>query len=629
MANGYTGKILRVDLSKKTFSIEKPAEKLYRKYLGGRNWAAHYLLQENKPKIDAFDPDNRLLFFTSVVTGAPVSGACRYTAATKSPLTGGFAESEAGGFWGPELKFAGYDGIIIQGRAAEPVYLFLHDDQIEFKSAEHLWGRTTKEVLSTIRKENKDEKIRVVQIGPAGEKLIRYANMVNELTHFNGRTGIGAVMGSKNLRAIAVRGKAKLQFSDQETITGLARYFNEKFKSNDGMLFHRDLGTTKAVAPLQSLGLLPTRNFQFSTCDGAEKITGEVIKETIRVREHSCWACSVQCKKNVRIDGEIKVDPDYGCPEYETLAAFGPLCGITDLTVISKANELCNKYGMDTISTGATIAFIMECYERGLVDKEFLDGHDASFGNSGTLLALVESIVERKGVGDLLAEGSLRAARKIGKGAEKYTIQVKGQEAPLHEPRGKWGQGLSFSISPTGADHLVVAHDQVFEQEGEPLEEIKPLGIYETLVSTDLSPSKIRKLVYLQFAWSLYNVLDMCIFVGVPENTMFTFNDLVKLVSATTGWNASLFELLKAAERSITMARAFNVREGFRSKDDTLPPRFFEPVGSGPFKGQKIPEDLLKQAVQLYYCILGWDTQGVPTAAKLIELDIEWVGTGK
>jgi len=624
MPKSCNGKILKVDLSNEKIEIENPSEVFYRRYMGGRNWAAYHLLKENKPNIDPFNPENRVIFATSIITGVPIPGACRFTGATKSPLTGGYGEAEAGGWWGPELKFAGYDAVVISGKADRPVYLWIQDGEVEIRPAEHLWGKTTGKVERLIRKELGDDRIRVLQIGPAGEKLVRFAGVVNELRHFNGRTGIGAVMGSKNLRAIAVRGNRKIKVNDPEKIRHLAKWFSQKMKQHPGMLWHRDLGTAKAVVPLSEMGMLPTRNFREGTIDAAEMISGERMKETIIVGEEGCYACPVKCKKKVKIEGKHQVDPIYGSPEYETIGAFGPLCGIVDIKAIAKANELCNKYGIDTISTGAIIAFAMECYENGIITNKDTDGIDLKFGSAKAMLKLVEMIANRKGIGDILAEGSLRAAKKFGKGAEKFAIQVKGQECPLHEPRGKWGVGLGYAVSPTGADHLVAAHDPCFETEGDFLDQVRPLGILEPVNSLDLGPQKIRLFSYLQCAWSLYNVLDICIFVGVPEQSMFSFRNLVEIIEAATGWRTSVFELMKLGERSVNLTRIFNIREGFTSKEDTLPERFFQPLQKGPLEGKYIPKNEFIKALDLYYKMRGWSSDGIPQLHKLQELDIEW-----
>ncbi|NQT19977.1 MAG: aldehyde ferredoxin oxidoreductase, partial [Planctomycetes bacterium] len=493
-------------MTARSTSIWKPEEEFYRKYLGGKNWALHVLLRENPPGVELFDPENRLVLMTSVLTGTPIPGACRYTAATKSPLTGAYAESEAGGFWGPELKFAGFDGIIVRGQAATPVYLSILDGQVEIRSAENLWGKSTGDVQEAIRAELGDERVRVLQCGPAGEKLIRFANLVNELKHFNGRTGIGAVMGSKKLRAIAVRGQTKPELYDRDTVLAKAKWFAERLKTYAGVQGIQNLGTASAVNPLQSMGMLPAYNFRDGAIDGAERVSAETIRDTIKHKDEGCYGCPVRCKKTVAVQGKYEVDPKYGGPEYETIGAFGPLCGILDMEAIAKANEICNRNAMDTISTGVTIAFAMECAERGLLGDLVPAGLDLRFGNADAMVKVVAMIADRTPVfGDLLAEGSHRAAEKIGGEARDLCMTVKKQELPLHEPRGKWGVGLGLAVSSTGADHLVMAHDPCFEDAGEFLEELKPLGITKPVASQSIGKEKVQLDTVLQCAWSIYN----------------------------------------------------------------------------------------------------------------------------
>ena len=625
MSRSITGRILRVDLTDRSTSVWEPDEEFYRDYLGGKNWALCVLLRENPAKVDALDPQNRLVLMTGVLTGTPIPGACRYTAAAKSPLTGAYAESEAGGFWGPELKSAGFDGIIVVGKAAMPVYLWIRDGEVEIRSAEHLWGKSTGCVQDLVRADLGDRRIRVLQCGPAGERLVRFANIVNELKHFNGRTGIGAVMGSKNLRAIAVRGSHKAELHDRGFVVQKAKWFAERLKTYEGVQGLQMLGTAGAVEPLQGMGMLPAYNFRDSVIDGAERVSGEVIRDTIKSADEGCYGCPVRCKKTVKVEGKYHVDPKYGGPEYESIGAFGPLCGVLDIEAIAKANEVCNQHGMDTISTGVTIAFAMECAEGGLLGDRVPPGLDLRFGNADAMLQLTQMIATREGAfGDLLAEGSARAAEQIGGGARDLCMTVKGQELPLHEPRAKWGVGLGFAVSPTGADHLVMAHDICFETEGEFLDGLRPLGITEPVESQSIGPDKVRLDVALQCAWSLYNVLGLCIFVGVPERKMFTFQDIADLVEACTGFETEIGDLMSAAERSINLARMFNLREGLTAKDDRLPKRFFQALDKGPLKGVAIPEEEFEQGVKLYYRLRGWTQDGVPTKAKLDELGIGW-----
>lgn len=618
----YEGKILRVDLTKGEIKTEVLEENIYRKYLGGSSLASYFLLKELKKGVDPLGPDNILIFTCSVITGTPVAGASRFTVAAKSPLTGGFGEAEGGGWWAPELKWAGYDAIVIKGASEKPVYLWIHDDKVELRNAEHLTGKVMGEVQDIIRDELNDKKIRVAQIGPAGENLVSYANIGNECKHYNGRVGIGAVMGSKKLRAIAVRASGKNPYADPDTVKKITKEFGSIWReTSQGM---HDYGTAGGVVGLSDSGILPTRNFREGQFEGAEAISGVTMAETILVSRGNCYACPIRCKREVKVEGVYDVDPLYGGPEYETIGALGSLLGIDNLEAISKGNELCNKYGLDTISTGTTIAFAMECFEEGIIDKNDTGGIELKFGNANAMLEMIDKIKDLDGIGAILARGVVYASKKFGPESEKFAMHVKGEELPMHEPRGKIGVGLQYAISPTGADHMEAPHDTSFQFEGYGLNSVKPLGLLEPLDALDLSPKKVRFFSYTQKVWSLYNCICMCMFVGAPSGAL-SLRNLVDLTNAVTGWNTSLFELIKVAERSNTMARCFNIREGFTSEDDTLPDRIFEAFTSGPLKGKAIDRDEFESAVKTYYGMEGWDKEGIPTKEKLEELDLDWI----
>ncbi len=627
MPKGYWGKILRVNLSKGKTSIEMRDEKFYRTYVGGRCLAAYYLLSELGPGVDPLGPDNKLIFTTSVITGAPVPGLSRYNVAAKSPLTGGYGEAQAGGFWGAELKFAGYDALIIEGNSRTPVYLWICDDEVEIRDADSIWGKVTGDAQEIIREEVGEKRARIAQIGPAGENLVRYACIINECKHANGRMGMGAVMGSKKLKAVAVHGHGKIEMDDPETIRELAKWFAGNFMVNPSNRGVHVYGTNEILGSMNETGMLPTKNFQTGFFEGADKISGEAMKETILVDQEGCFACPVRCKRVVKVEEPYKVDPKYGGPEYETVCAFGSNCLIDDLKAIAKANELCNKYGIDTISTGNTIAFAMECYESGIMTKEDTGGLDPRFGNPAAMLELINLIAYRKGIGNILAEGVMRAAEKLGSGAEKFAMHAKGQELPFHDPRAKGMLGMSYALSAMGGDHIVVEHDTDFDFDAPEVyvEQAKPLGLLERLQTEDIGPKKVRMFYYLQPWFSACDTLCLCVFGFAPVRT-FKFSHLVRLISAVTGWETSLWEILKLGERAVNMLRAFNIREGFTAKDDRIPQRMFEPMRSGPREGAKVSREGLKEALSLYYRMAGWNPEtGTPTEEKLVELDLLWI----
>ena len=489
---------------------------------------------------------------------------------------------------------------------------------MEIRDATYLWGKETAEVEAILKDELGDRRIRVAQCGLAGENLVRYACVINDIHHAAGRTGLGAVMGSKKLRAIAVRGTGRVELAERDKALQAIGWLRDD-RQKRGEWFLQEYGTSGNVLPLNELGRLPTRNFQEGAFEGAEKITGQTIAETILVGRGTCFACPITCKRRVKVTGRYEVDPIYGGPEYETAAALGSCCGIDDLEAVVYGNQLCNAYGLDTISTGVTIAWAMECFEQGLLSKKDTGGLELRFGNAQAMTTLVEQVAHRQGFGDLLAEGSLRAAKNIGRDTGKYAMHIRGQEIPLHDPRAKFALALGYATSPTGADHMHNIHDTVYVSE-QGIQSVQSLGILEPMPVDYLGPEKVRLGKY-HIDWQVFhNCLGLCMFLPYSREQM---RDIVQGV---TGWNSSIFELMKVGERALAMARAFNYREGFTAKDDVAHWRFSAPLESGPNEGMKIPAEDMAKALDLYYEMRGWDKEtGAPTAGKLHELGIGWV----
>jgi aldehyde:ferredoxin oxidoreductase len=613
MSFGYHRRILRVNLTDGQITVETPDDVFYRRYLGGAGFVAYCLLKEVSPNADPLGPENRLIFACGPLTGAPLAGSGRNAIGARSPLTGTMGEAEVGGFWGAELKAAGFDAIIVQGQAASPVYLWVHDGEAELRDATHLWGLETKPAHTAIREELGEKRVRVALCGPAGEKLVRYANILADLKHAAGRTGLGAVMGSKRLKAVAVRGTGKVPLADPAQVGALARWMRDNYRDLMGRF--PDLGTGISMVPYNRDGALPVHNFRDGHLDGADILGREGLAETVVVRMESCYACAVGCKKVAALDEPYRVDPAYGGTEYETAASLGSNCGVTDVYAVTKASERCNALGLDTISVGGTIAFAMECFEEGLLTEEDTGRLDLRFGNTEVMLQLLELIAARQGIGDLLAEGSKRAAERIGSGAERFAVHVKGQEMPYHDPRIQHGLGLGYAISYTGADHMHNVFDSNYEHEAG-MDDVRNLGVLEPMPATWLGPEKVRAVIYGSLRQHLDNCLGLCNFLPYRND------QVVKAVRAVTGWDTNAWELWKAAERLVTMARAFNVRQGFTPADDRLPPRMAEPLGPG----APIDPAAVEAALPLYYEMMGWDpVTGVPRAAKLYELDIGWV----
>lgn len=615
--NGYTGKILRVDLTNRTIEVEEPDELFYRRYLGGSALIAYYLLKEVPADVDPLGPDNLLIFAGGPITGVPVAGAGRSAVGGKSPLNGGYGEADVGGFFGAEMRRAGYDAVVVKGKADSPVYLWLHDGEAELRSAEHVWGMTTGECLSTVQAELGEKTARFALIGPAGEKMVRYACVINDLKHAAGRTGLGAVMGSKNLKCVVAKGRAQVPVADAEGVQKLGKYMTTNWK--DMAWGMHELGTPGGLTGLHSQGKLPTRNFQDGQFEGNEKIGGEAMRDTVLIDRGGCFACPIRCKRVVEVnDEDYQVDPLYGGPEYETLGSFGSNCGVDDLRAISKANEICNAYGLDTISTGMAVSFAMECFENELLSVEDTGGLELRFGNGQALVALTQQIAERQGLGDLLAEGTDTAAAKIGGGADAYAINAHGQAFPMHECRSRHGQALGYAVSPTGADHMHNIWDEGLARDAVG-EGWKTLGVYTPVPATELNAAKVHAYtVTANLKW-LDNALGMCMFVP------WTNDQKVELVRAITGWETNLWELLKTAERSVTMMRLFNMRSGWTRAQDTLPARVTQPHVSGSVTEVPLKLEVLDEAVTQFYAMMGWDTEtGYPTPVKLHELELAW-----
>ena len=579
---GSHGKVLRVDLTKGAWSVDEIDEATYRQRPGGRALIAHYLLREVPPGIDPLSPDNVLVFAMGVLTGTPLSGASRHSVGAKSPLTGGFGEAEVGGFWGAELKRAGWDGIVVTGAAKTPVYLFIKDDEVEIRDAAHLWGKEILETEETLKTEVGERLARVCEIGPAGENLSRMAGIVNDFKDIAGRNGLGAVMGSKKLKAIVVKGSKNLPLADAAKVKEIGRWIADTLQENH-WAFH-NFGTGMGLDGYTKVGGMAVRNFEGGAFEQAADVSAEALVEKgYRIKMEACWACSVRCKKVVKLEEPYRIDPKYGGPEFESTAALGPDCGVGDLAAISKANERCNALGLDTISAGATIAWVMDLRKRGIAPDANFDGVPAEFGSAKAMLAGVEAIAHRRGLGDVLAEGSQRASETLG-GAE-YLVTVKGQELAMHDPRQRTEYGrqvrVSYATSPSGADHM-----------------------------NGNLPSRAMR-----------NVVGMCFFLRYDDARM------LEIVNAVTGWGLSAEELMEIAERGLTLARLFNLREGFGAADDRLPEQAMKPHVSGVLSKMRLDPDDIAVQVRGYYQARGWSEDGVPRPETLARLGIaEYAG---
>ncbi len=622
MPYGYHGRILHVNLTTGSLTVEEPDELFYRTYMGGSAMGLYYLLKNTPPGTDPLAPENTLSLMLSVLTGVPIAGQSRMTAVARSPLTNMVGDSQCGGFWPAELKFAGFDGVVIWGRAEKPVYLWIHDGEAELRDASQLWGRTTHEVQTAIQDEVGEDRAEVLQIGPAGENLVRFAAIMNMSNRANGRTGMGAVMGSKNLKAVVVRGRQRPDIFDRDTFKTLMKWGAEHTEDEMGSMTL--LGTSQLVRTQQSRGGLPAYNYASGVFDGYDGISGQTMRDTILKGNDTCYACTVRCKRVVEKEsGPYPLDPVYGGPEYETISTFGSYCGIDDLEAVAYANQLCNQYGMDTISCGATIAWAMDCYEQGLITAEDTGGLELTFGNAEAMTQLTEMIAKRDGFGDLLAEGSARAAQQFGPAAEDLLLTVKGSEMPAHMPQVKRSLALIYAVNPFGADHMSSEHDGSYTEYNPRIAE---LGLVDPQPATALNTEKVRYAFYTQCTYSMLDTLDLCQFVYGPDWQLFSLRQLVTLVQAVTGWPVTLFELQKLGERRLNMLRAFNAREGFGRDQDTIPKKLTRPLQGGKSDGLFVTVEEVERAKDAYYGMAGWDVAtGMPLRGKLAELGLEWV----
>lgn len=606
---GWIGKILRVDLTAGTTAVEPLERSKAVDYVGGRGLGARMLLDEVPATIDPFSPANKLIFLTGPLTGTGTPTGARYMVMTKSPLTGALTCSNAGGQFPAMLKRAGFDGIVFEGSSAEPVYLWVCEGAAELRSAAHLWGKDTHETDRLLRQETRED-AKTAVIGPAGERRVLFASIMNDRDRAAGRSGVGAVMGSKNLKGVVVFGTAKVPVHDPQTFKALLKDIMAGFKqaTQKGPLPLRVYGTAITSTGTQNVGAYPTRNFQQGTFEHWKDIGGEVLTEKYLVRTKSCYSCPIGCGRVTRVaEGPFRGEGEG--PEYETVYALGSNCGVRDFAAVIKANYICNEMGMDTISAGATIACAMEMYERGIL-KEHIIGRPLPFGDAQALVDMVQKTALREGFGNELAEGSLRLATRYG--CPELAMVSKGQEFAGYEPRAEKGMGLAYATSPIGASHM----------RGDPAY-IEILGV-PVLVDPLTWEDKPQIVKDWQDVFALIDSAGLCVFFSV-RNLVSKTKDirpvrLLELLNAVTGAGYTLESLMTAAERIINTERLFLVKAGFDVKDDTLPRRMtHEPMPVGPAQGHVCELDKM---LPLYYRLRGWDSSGRPTEALLRRLGL-------
>ena len=600
---GYWGKILRVNLSTGKISVEEFEEEFVKKWLGTRGFAIHYLLKEMDPKIDAFSEENKLIFSTGALTGTVAPTGGRYMVITKSPLTGFIAMANSGGFFGAELKMAGWDMIIVEGKSEKPVYLRIEDEKVELRDATHVWGKRVSETEKILRKEFGDKHVQIASIGPAGENLVRFSAIMNNGHRAAARGGVGAVMGSKKLKAIVVRGHKRIEVIDRKKFISVMREKTEILKNDpvagQGLPAY---GTAILVNIINQNGLYPTMNFRYGQFKYAEEQSGEAMSKKYLKRNKPCYACPIGCGRVNEMDtiGETEG------PEYESTWALGANLGINDLASIIEANHMCDDFGLDTISTGGTLATAMELYDRGFLKQEDLgDAPPFRWGNTEVLHYYIPRIARREGFGSILAEGGYRLAEKYG--CLDCFMGVKKQELPAYDPRGAEGHGLGYATDNRGGDHIKAY-----------LISPEILGYPFKMDPHDISDEKVKMLILFQDLTAVIDAAGMCVFTTFGLGG----DDYRDLLNAAFGYNFTTEEWLKVGERIWNAERLFNLKAGLNpEKDDTLPKRLTdEPMPEGPNKGHVVR---LKEMLPRYYALRGWNPDGTIPEEKIKELGLE------
>jgi len=605
---GYAGRILHVDLTSGKIWTEPLKEELAKKYIGGIGLGMRLLLDHSKPGVDPFDPENPLVLATGPLSGSMVpTGGNGHAFVSKSPQTFAMGEAKSHGHFGTEMKRAGYDAIIFHGKSEKPVYLWVDDDAVQIMDAKHLWGKSPQETEDAIRTELKDYYIRVACIGPAGEKLVRIACVINDKSRAAGRCGLGAVMGSKNLKAIAIRGSKDVKVANQERLLELVKIQHERMKGPAARKY-RTLGTPENVLVLQKLGAMPTNNFTRATFDAADKISGEYLNERFVAKIIGCSSCAMRCE-HVAVVPEGPYKGTTTRIEYEPLWAIGPNCGVGSLDAILKGMDLSNYYGVDAISIGGIIGFAMDLYEHGLLSKDELGGLELNFGNHEAMIEMIKRIGLREGFGDVLAEGVKLAAERIGKDAPNYAVHIKGVEMTGYDIRGLKTAALGYAVSFRGADH-------------------NRHGAYGPDVGGKVNRFKAEKGrgKLVRETEDLYAIIDSLIVCKFSRGTYFEgYKDLAALYSAVTGIEMTPEELQKAGERINNLGRLFNIREGLSRKDDTMPWKVMNvPIpDEGVAKGSFVSQEDLDLLLDDYYEVRGWTKDGIPTVEKLNEIGME------
>ena len=615
LKGGYQGKVLRVNLTTGEITKEELKEEMARDYIGGAGFGLKYLYDEVPGDADPFGEDNKMIFAPGPLSGTSSPCASRMSVVTKSPLTGAVGMATSGGHFPVELKFAGYDALIVEGKSEEPVYIHIKDDQVKIRKADKIWGMETFDTQSFLKHDLNDQQLRIACIGPAGENLSKMACIINERRAF-GRKGVGAVMGSKNLKAIAVRGTGTVQIADENAFKE-ARSAMLKHMKESPVLYpsFSKIGTPMMVDAINALGMFPSENFMTT---GEKDYTPDIGAEKsieASIASEPCYGCPVGCSQLKLVRGSSKYIGALSDPEYETYYSFGGQTGVRDLDSIIAADNLCDRLGLDTMSTGVTIGFAMELYEKGLLSKDDLSGFDLKFGNHEAMYdAITEIAYKKEGLGELLADGSRVLSEKVGKASEDYAMHVKGLEFPAYDPRGAKAHGLNYATSYTGADHnRGYAFQEIFSI---PV----PYAVDRFAIEGKGKLTKWNQDVRT----ATCDCPTMCAFLFDMALPGTALENTANMVNAASGLSLTPEEVERVGERVNNLAKLFNISAGMTRKDDTFPKRIMtEPIKAGDSKGQHIPQEDLDAMLDEYYEVRGWTKEGVPTKEKLQELNIK------
>ncbi|MDD4366720.1 MAG: aldehyde ferredoxin oxidoreductase family protein [Eubacteriales bacterium] len=621
-------RLLYVDLNDRTKRIKTLDGETYRKYPGGSALGMYILLKEMDPKVDPLSPENTMVFSTSPLTGFPISGNSRMNLAARSPLTGAAGDSQVGGSLPAAFAANGYDALIVKGKADTPVYIYIDGDKVEIRDASAMWGKITGDADLMLEEDINDKKIESAIIGPAGETLLPYANIMHQRSRAFGRNGMGAVMGSKNLKALVVHKQPPRKPVDPEGMKTLTLNVKERMHNNPTIEATTQDGSGGCVEAHAGEGFLPSYNFDKGIMDDWESTAGYTLTKKYLKQRETCFGCAIRCKRVVDIPGVA--DPFYGGPEYETMATFGSYCGQTDLAKICHANQLCNMYGIDTITCGATIAWAMDCFEKGILTTEDTDGLEVKYGNGDVFGPLIEKIVKKEpGIGALLAKGSVKAAEELGRGSQELLVATKGQEWPGHMVQFKPNLVIHYAVNPYGADHQSVEHDPALMAPEDDQNWIWP-NMLDTFEKCDsygvLDDNKVKFSWVTQKFYAMMDTLCLCQFAWGPAWQLYGPQELIEYCKYAVGWEVTLEELQEIGERRINMMRLFNEKLGFSRSDDTVPKKAFLPIEYSEGEVAQLTEEGFQMGLDTYYELAGWDKEtGNPKPETKKGLDLEWV----